>query len=141
VGVALAGIFLARHIYLKLREEQRPSGGFLYPVLYNKWYVDELYDALLVRGFSMGGGNAMSRFDSTVVDGGVNGTAWLTRLVSNISIWYDTWIVDGLVNLSAFTVRALSYPVRFFQTGLIQSYALVFLAGVFGILGYYWWVR
>ncbi|MBI5084468.1 MAG: NADH-quinone oxidoreductase subunit L [Acidobacteria bacterium] len=141
IGAALSGIFLARHIYLRMKESERPTGGAMHPVLYNKWYVDELYDFLFVNGFSLGGGSMMARFDQKVVDGGVNGTAWLTRLVSTISIWYDTWIVDGLVNLSAFTVRALSYPVRFLQTGFVQSYALVFLAGVFAIFGYYWWVR
>jgi NADH-quinone oxidoreductase subunit L len=138
VAVALSGIAIARHIYLKMREDQRPSGGFIYPVLLNKWKVDELYDALFVSGLAKGGGSAMATFDAKVVDGGVNGSAWMTRLASRISIWYDTWIVDGLVNLSAFTVRALSFPVRFFQTGFIQSYALVFLIGVLAIFGYYW---
>jgi NADH-quinone oxidoreductase subunit L len=138
VGVALGGIAIARHVYLKMSEDRRPSGGFMYPVLYNKWKVDELYDFLFVGGLAKGGGSAMARFDAAVVDGGVNGTAWMTRLASRLSMWYDTWIVDGLVNLSAFTVRALSFPVRFFQTGFIQSYALVFLIGVLAIFGYYW---
>jgi NADH-quinone oxidoreductase subunit L len=87
---------------------------------------------------TIGGGEAMARFDSKIVDGGVNGTAWMTRLISTISMWYDTWIVDGLVNLSAFTVRALSFPVRFIQTGFIQTYALVFVMGILAIFGYYW---
>jgi len=46
--------------------------------------------------------------------------------------------VDGLVNLSAFTVRALSFPVRFLQTGILQSYALAFVLGLLAIFGYYW---
>ncbi|MEJ5370153.1 MAG: NADH-quinone oxidoreductase subunit L [Bryobacteraceae bacterium] len=141
IGAALGGILIARHVYLKLKEHERPTGGALYPVLYNKWYVDEAYNALFVEGLAKGGGGALARFDAAVVDGGVNGTAWMTRLVSRISIWYDTWIVDGLVNLGAFTVRALSFPVRFLQTGFIHSYALMFLAGVLAIFGYYWWVR
>jgi hypothetical protein len=53
-------------------------------------------------------------------------------------MWWDTWIVDGLINLAAYTVRALSYPVRFFQTGFVQSYALFFLLGVLAMFGYYW---
>jgi len=141
IGAALSGIFLARHIYLRMKAEDRPTGGFIYPVLLNKWYVDELYDFLFVNGLSKGGGTLMAKFDTNVIDGGVNGTAWLTRMVSRISMWYDTWIVDGLVNLTAFTVRALSFPVRFLQTGFLQSYALVFMAGVLGIFGYFWWGR
>ncbi len=141
IGAALSGIFLARHIYLRMKAADRPTGGFLYPVLLNKWYVDELYDFLFVNGLSKGGGTLMAKFDTNVIDGGVNGTAWLTRMVSRISMWYDTWIVDGIVNLTAFSVRALSFPVRFLQTGFLQSYALVFVAGVLGIFGYFWWGR
>jgi NADH-quinone oxidoreductase subunit L len=141
VALAVGGILVARHIYIALREDQRPTGGAAYPVLLNKWYVDELYDILFVNGLAKGGGTAMAEFDNNVVDGGVNGTAWMTRLVSRITMWYDTWIVDGLVNLSAFFVRAVSYPVRFFQTGWVQSYALVFVVGVLAAFGYFWWGR
>ncbi len=138
VLIAFGGIFVARYMYTKLRRDQRPSGGVLYPVLLNKWYVDEVYDLIFIRGLSLGGGGLFAKFDSEVIDGGVNGTAWATRFVSTVSMWWDTWIVDGLVNLSAFTVRALSFPVRFLQTGLLQSYALVFVLGVLAIFGYYW---
>jgi NADH-quinone oxidoreductase subunit L len=138
IAVAISGILLARYIYIRLKESQRPTGGFLYPILLNKWYVDELYDFLFIHGFSMGGGAMMARFDQKVVDGGVNGAGWLTRFTSLVSMWWDTWIVDGLINLAAYTVRALSYPVRFFQTGFVQSYALFFLLGVLAMFGYYW---
>jgi NADH-quinone oxidoreductase subunit L len=141
VAVAIGGIALARFIYLKLKESERPTGGFMHPILLNKWYVDELYDFLFINGFSLGGGGLAAKFDRNVVDGGVNGTAWLTRLASRISMWYDTWIVDGVVNLGAYTVRAMSYPARFFQTGYIQSYALVFVAGLLSIVGFFWWAH
>lgn len=141
VCIAIGGILIARHVYLRLKESERPTGGALYPVLYNKWYIDEIYNFLFVNGLAKGGGTVMSEFDRNVVDGGVNGAAWLTRLTSSVSMWYDTWIVDGLVNLTAFFVRALSFPVRFVQTGWVQSYALVFVAGVFGAVALYWWGR
>jgi NADH-quinone oxidoreductase subunit L len=138
VVIAFGGIFVARYMYTKLRRDQRPSGGVLYPVLLHKWYVDELYDIVFIRGLSLGGGGLFAKFDHDVVDGGVNGTAWTTKFVSKVSMWWDTWVVDGLVNLSAFTVRALSFPVRFLQTGFLQSYALVFVLGLLAIFGYYW---
>ncbi len=141
VGLAITGILVARFIYLKLKESQRPTGGALYPVLYNKWYIDEIYNFLFVNGLAKGGGTVLSAFDRNVVDGGVNGAAWLTRITSRISMWYDTWIVDGLVNLTAFFVRAFSFPVRFVQTGWVQSYAFVFVLGVFGAVALYWWGR
>jgi NADH-quinone oxidoreductase subunit L len=138
VLLAVGGILVARYMYLRLRPEQRPSGRVLYPVLLNKWYVDEIYEAIFVNGLTLGGGNVMARFDRGVVDGGVNGTAWATRWIARISMWWDTWIVDGVVNLTAYTVRALSFPVRFVQTGFLQNYALVFVLGVLAIFGYYW---
>jgi NADH-quinone oxidoreductase subunit L len=125
-----------------MKAADRPTGGALYPVLLNKWYVDEAYDLLFVRGLSLGTGAAFANFDRNVVDGGVNGTASTTKWVSRISMWWDTWIVDGLVNLSAFTVRALSFPARFVQTGFLQNYALIFVLGVLAIFGFgYYWVR
>jgi NADH-quinone oxidoreductase subunit L len=136
VGLALGGIFIAYHLYVNRRRVEIPIGGPLYPVLLNKWYVDEIYNALWVNGLAKGGGSLMARFDQKVVDGGVNGAAWLTRAISTLSIWYDTWVVDGLVNLTAFTVRAFSFPVRFFQTGRLQSYALVFVVGVLALFGF-----
>jgi hypothetical protein len=40
-------------------------------------------------------------FRFKVVDGGVNGTAWLTRLTSKITGATDKYLVDGLVNTIA----------------------------------------
>jgi NADH-quinone oxidoreductase subunit L len=62
----------------------------------------------------------------------------MTRAFSTVTMWWDTWVVDGLVNLSAYTVRAMSFPVRFLQTGRVNSYALIFLVGLLAIAGYYW---
>ena len=124
VLVAFVGIFLASKFY------QAKVGGPLYPVLLNKWYVDEIYDFLFVRGLTKGGGLLLGLFDKRVVDGGVNGAGWLTRFTSTLSIWWDTWVIDGLVRLSAFSVKVASFPVRVFQNGFVQSYALVFTAGV-----------
>jgi NADH-quinone oxidoreductase subunit L len=135
VAIAIAGILLARRIYLS--KPVREGTGALYRALLNKWYVDEIYDFLFVNGLAKGGGTLLSRFDGRVVDGGVNGAGWLTRFTSSLSIWWDTWIVDGAVRLSAFTVKVLSYPVRVVQTGYVQSYALVFVFGVLMFFGYY----
>ena len=39
-------------------------------MLTNKYYVDELYGAVFVRGLALGGGNALFAVDRFVVDGG-----------------------------------------------------------------------
>ena len=118
----------------------------LYTTLYNKWYVDELYDHLFtgrrktgnVRLGVLGLGDASAWFDVHAVDGAVNGTGWSTRLVASISKWFDTWIIDGIgVNGPAILARMLSYPFRLFEWGLVQWYALVMIAGLLGFVFYY----
>jgi len=70
-------------------------------------------------------------FDSKIVDGVVNGSAWLTRLSSRITGGTDKYLVDGLVNAIAnFVVRLMSPIVRAAQTGFIQNYALVMVIGL-----------
>ena len=103
--------------------------GF-YKLVYNKYYVDEIYDALFVnRAKDLG--LALGAFDANVIDGlGVNGAGWLTRAISRISIWWDTWIVDGSVKLGARLVWVLSFPVRMMQAGLVQSYMLFIVIGL-----------
>jgi NADH-quinone oxidoreductase subunit L len=139
VAVALAGIALARRVYGR-KEYAEPlarTAPGLYRTLLNKWYVDEIYDFLFVSGAAKGGGSALARFDNAIVDGGVNGAGWLTRLGSTLSIWWDTWIVDGSVRLLSFSVKLLSYPARLLQSGSVQAYALVFVLGVLVFFGYY----
>src|SRR5207253_9206405 len=96
-----------------------------------------IYDFLFVNGLGKRGGRALGAFDRTVVDGGVNGAGWLTRLSSTVSIWWDTWIIDGAVRFSSFFVKMLSFPVCVLQPGRVQSYALLVLAGVLAFFGYY----
>jgi NADH-quinone oxidoreductase subunit L len=139
VAVAAAGIALAWNLYQRKKPATEPLAalGPLYTGSLNKWYVDEAYNAVFVDGLTLGGGAALARFDQKVVDGGVNGAGWLTRATSTLSMWWDTWIVDGAVRLTAFAVKLSSYAVRFFETGSLQAYALVFVLGVAAILGYF----
>jgi NADH-quinone oxidoreductase subunit L len=70
-------------------------------------------------------------FDSKVVDGGVNGTAWLTRFSSRVTGLTDQYFVDGVVNaIAAFVMRLMSPLLRAAQTGFTQNYALVMVVGL-----------
>ena len=142
VALAVGGILLARRMYHDKPEladgmEQRFKP--IHTLLYNKYYIDEIYGALFVNGLAKGGGTVLSRFDAAVVDGGVNGAGWFTRFTSTLSIWWDTWIIDGSVRLGSFLVKLASYPVRILQTGRVQSYALFIVIGVVLFFGYYLW--
>jgi len=50
---------------------------------------------------------------------------------------FDKYIVDGLVNLLGWSAGEGSYAFRRVQTGLVQNYALMMLAGVFVLLTVY----
>jgi NADH-quinone oxidoreductase subunit L len=140
VAIAVAGILLARHLYNtrpeipeRIYERCKP----LHTILYNKWYVDEIYEYLFVNGLCKKGGLFLGAFDRRVVDGGVNGAGWLTRFSSSVSGWWDTWVVDGAVRLSSFIVKMASYPVCILQTGRVQFYAFFVVIGVLVFFGYY----
>jgi NADH-quinone oxidoreductase subunit L len=140
VAIAFAGIGLAWFLYLKRTDLPdkiaRAANGF-YDLVFHKYYVDELYDAMFVnRAKDLG--LALGAFDRTVVDGaGVNGAGWLTRFVSSVSMWWDSWIVDGSVRLGSFLVYALGFVSKFFQTGYVQNYMLLIVIGLIGFLAYY----
>ncbi len=140
VLIALVGIWLARVMYIQrpeLPDRVARASGFLYQLVYRKYYMDEIYDALFVNR-TKDLGTTLGIFDANVIDGlGVDGTGWLTRFTSRVSIWWDTWIVDGFVNLAARIVWLFSYPVRMVQTGLVSSYALLIVVGVLIFLSYY----
>jgi NADH-quinone oxidoreductase subunit L len=144
VVLAAAGIFLARHLYQTnpaIPERLAASFSGLHRVLLNKYYVDEFYGAVFVRGAAIGGGKTLHGIDRYLVDGGdgevragvgVNGIAWMTRdILARLSNFWDKWVVDGAVNLTAFVLDNLSYVFRAVQNGLVQHYALSMFIGVF----------
>ena len=140
VAIAGLGVFLAYTLFLKKQEiadRLAQSYAGVHRLLQNKYYVDEIYGAIFVDGMAKRGGRALGKFDSSVIDGGVNGAAWMTRVGSTLSIWWDTWIIDGAVRASSFGVKMMSYPVRLLQTGLLQGYALMIVVGVVIFLSYY----
>ena len=140
VAFAIIGIVAAWYAYHHkpqvadtLEKRLKPLHG----LLYNKWYVDEIYDFLFVNGLGKGGGRVLGAFDRNVVDGGVNGAGWFTRLSATISGWWDTWIIDGAVRFTSFFVKMLSYPACILQSGRVQAYAFFMLVGLLAFLGYY----
>ena len=141
VAIALIGFGLAYSKYCKRSwEEQREKKqyGALYPVFLNKYYIDELYDALFVNR-AKDAGKDLWRFDSKVVDGVVNGSAWTTVESAVGSGWWDRWIVDGIVKFIGGFIKTMSWPVRLIETGYVQNYALVMIIGLLVFIGYVLW--
>jgi proton-translocating NADH-quinone oxidoreductase, chain L len=109
----------------KLVQTFRP----IYLFSLNKWYFDELYDKTFIA-LTMGLSKFSGAFDKYVIDGVVNGAAYLTRKVSSIGGLLDKYVVDGLVNAVAYIVGLFGAIFRKFQTGKIESYIMFLVFGV-----------
>jgi NADH-quinone oxidoreductase subunit L len=107
--------------------------GLLYKLSLNKWYLDEIYDAVFVNT-TLTISRAFNWFDATIIDGIVNGSATLTRFFSNISGWFDTYIVDGLVNFTAFFSGFIGFAFRKMQTGKVQTYIVLVVFSVLALI-------
>ncbi|MEX2146883.1 MAG: NADH-quinone oxidoreductase subunit L [Candidatus Rokuibacteriota bacterium] len=112
VVVALAGIMLAWFMYMASPVKADTIGRARTPVhalLLNAWYVDRLYDRLLVTPLF-----ALSTF--------------LARV--------DLGVVDGAVNGVGRAVVAWAGTLRRVQTGYVVNYALTMLVGAVVLAGF-----
>jgi NADH-quinone oxidoreductase subunit L len=109
VVVAATAIFISFRMFKTGEKLYAFTGGF-YNLLKEKYKVDELYDTIIVTPLRKGSDFLYSFFDVKVVDGAVNGTA---KFFNNLSI---DW--------------------RKLQTGVVQDYAIVSVAGIIAILLY-----
>ncbi|HEX9944143.1 MAG TPA: NADH-quinone oxidoreductase subunit L [Thermoanaerobaculia bacterium] len=114
-AVALGGIYLAWRAYggdAGLAKEGAWAQRFpaVHRLLVNKYYVDEIYDALIVKPLA-----ALSRFFWKVI---------------------DTLVIDGAVNASAFVTELTGDIGRFTTTGNVRNYALYFFLGVILLFGW-----
>jgi NADH-quinone oxidoreductase subunit L len=118
VVASLAGLVVAWQLYLRGRVDVAkigvPQSG-LHRLLLGKYYVDELYDRVLVRPIL-----AFSRWCAEVFDAGV---------------------IDGAVNGVATVIERAAGRLRRYQTGFVMNYALSMLVGVVTLLGWLLWPR
>jgi len=116
VGIALLGIAVAYVMYVvspSLPERLSTQLRGLYEVVLNKYFVDEIYEGVVVAPTVRLSNWLWRGFDVAVIDGAVNGTAGAVAF--NSGLW------------------------RRLESGNVQHYALSFLVGVVVILGYYVW--
>ncbi len=142
ISLLVAGIGIGLGLLFYIKDTRLPDIWAarlapLYRASYNKYWIDEFYGwAITLRTMDLA--RAVYNFDSKVVDGGVNGSAWLTRLSSRITGGTDKYFVDGLVNAIAdFVVRLMSPIVRAAQTGFTQNYALMMVIGLLLAVAFY----
>jgi NADH-quinone oxidoreductase subunit L len=116
-AVAFGGIFVAYSFYLKSpgtadRLAERFHG--LYVVLWNKYWVDEIYDRLIITPYVI-----FSKFFWKVV---------------------DAMVIDGVVNGVGIAFGKTSDVWRRAESGNVQHYAAAMLVGAVVTCGFYWWL-
>ncbi|MCY4570871.1 MAG: NADH-quinone oxidoreductase subunit L, partial [Candidatus Poribacteria bacterium] len=109
--VGLAGIAFAWSRYREKTPSDEPTNA-LHKLLANKYYVDEVYNALIVQPIK-------------------NGSHYLLwRIV-------DNGIIDGIVNGVGSIIRFIGGTLRRLQTGLVQVYIVSMVFGIVLFLAYY----
>jgi len=105
------------------------GGGLPYRAIFNKYYIDELYDATAVRG-TLAFSWLSLNFDRYVIDFIVNGVAKVTAGVGWAVGRFDDRIIDGLVNALADVTFGIGNRLRQVQTGNLSIYLYVIVGAV-----------
>lgn len=112
LGVALLGIFVAYAVYGAKWVSNESMGNALKPLyvlLYRKYFFDELYEGVVVRGL-------------------------LYTVVAGLLSFFDRFVVDGVVNGTAWVARTAGSGLRRLETGQLQFYGLMIFTGVLVIM-------
>jgi NADH-quinone oxidoreductase subunit L len=105
--VGLIGITIATFLYRKetsIPDNVSKSLGGFYKAAFRKFYIDEIYIFITKK--------------------------ILFNYVSRPVAWFDRHIVDGSMNGISYVTNQVSDRIRGFQSGQLQQYAWVFVAGV-----------
>jgi NADH-quinone oxidoreductase subunit L len=102
VAIALVGTLVAVSKFSRSPELEEPQG--FGAVLANKWYVDEFYNAIIVRPL-----NALGKFFNSVI---------------------EKWVIDWLVNGVGRLVQYGSRQLRLIQSGQVGGYVLLMVVGI-----------
>jgi NADH-quinone oxidoreductase subunit L len=112
--LSILGISLAYYLYIVApgsTDRIRDRFSYLHRLFFNKYYFDELQDALIVRPVQ-----AVGRFANNVV---------------------ERYVVQGLVTMVRDGVIEVGSAVRAAQSGFVRSYALLVIAGFVALALYF----
>jgi NADH-quinone oxidoreductase subunit L len=137
--VAALGIGIGAYYWFQ-REERRPLGGLTernalaragYTFLERKYYLDVLYENIIVAGIKAPIAGAAYWFDQHIVDKIVNSVgAGARRLGTFVYDTVDQKVVDGAVNQIAEVTGESGGLLRYIQSGRVQRYALLLFAAI-----------
>ncbi|HJT78458.1 MAG TPA: NADH-quinone oxidoreductase subunit L, partial [Gemmataceae bacterium] len=142
LGLMVLGLAFAWVIYYVRRldpAEAKVQFAGVHEFLEHKWYFDEFYAWAVMRPALTVAGWCRA-FDTYVIDGFVNGLAWVAVWVARWDGLFDARIVDGLVNVLARVCYAVAARVRTVQTGYLRNYVLFLVVAAVGIFLLLSWV-
>jgi NADH-quinone oxidoreductase subunit L len=119
IFVAVAGLFVAFIMYLKKTDLPEKLASMFRPVhnlLFNKYYVDELYSKTIVKPVMKGAEKVILGF-------------------------FDKIIIEGIVNGVPALIGIFSQRIRGIQTGIISNYGVAMAIGALCIIGFFIFIR
>jgi NADH-quinone oxidoreductase subunit L len=146
IALVLAGLLISFFVCKALYSDKRaPFFGLTqragplkagYKLLWNKYYLDHLYENVIVKGIVGPIAKGAVWFNQHVLDGIVNGLGLGSTAIGRWTYKYiDQGVIDGAINGSAKGASDAGGGLRFLQTGRIQQYAaLLFGAAALGAL-------
>jgi len=141
--IALLGWGLAHYLYILRTETAAEWAGRVpgvYKTLFNKYYVDELYDLAIVEPVKRVG-LLWDWFDRTVIDGVVRSVGRMTELGSAFSTACEKYVIYGSINILGYGNHLAAWSWRKLQSGKVHHYAAILVAGLFILvhLILIWW--
>jgi NADH-quinone oxidoreductase subunit L len=142
-AIALAGWGLAHYFYSaqpRAADALAHRAAGVYATLLNKYYVDELYDAVFVEPTKRLG-QTWDWFDRTVIDGLVRAVGQGAEKGSAASTWIEKHVIYGFLNVVGYANHLLASSWRRLQSGMVHHYAAIIVAGLFILvhLVLLWW--
>ena len=134
-GLAMAGLgvlvgYLAFYPDADTQQARdRVNIPVLYPLLRHKYYIDDFYMDGIVRPIRGPIASAVNWINGYVVDFVVNGAGFAMKWLSKYVYLFDQRGIDGAINASAAGTSAFGGVLRVIQTGKVQQYAAMMLAG------------
>jgi len=116
IGIGIAYLFYVKNPAIPKRIAERQKA--LYTFVLNKYYVDELYEVLFINSLKRGGTALWKGFDEFIIDGTVNGIAYLVGSISTVLRKVQTgfvqnyafsMVIGGVVLAAYYIVRAIFY--------------------------------
>jgi NADH-quinone oxidoreductase subunit L len=118
VALSIIAILFAAKLYKT--ENERPakialSLGTFYKAITNKFYIDEVYLFVTKK--------------------------IVFNLIARPAAWIDRNVIDGCINGMAYVTAKTSNVIKGVQSGKVQNYALYFFGGIAGlaVMFIYWW--